>query len=142
MQIFIPYKSPLACAMVLDTKRFNKQILETKQILTALSGHTKGYLNHPVTKMYASHQKWLRHYLKTFEMFQEGNIMLARIYSKKADMCRPKWMDDELCDQHKRRLHTKRPDLYPQWDYLGFSDENWYIVDGETRKYINGNLVK
>lgn len=124
MQVFIPHNSPLACAMVLDSKRFNKQILEVRQILTALSGHTKGYLNHPVTKMYASHQKWLRYYLKTFEMYQQGNKMLARIYSKKADMCRPNWMTDDLCDQHKRRLYTKRPDLYYQWEYLGTSNEN------------------
>lgn len=42
----------------------------------------------------------------------------------------------------KRRLFTKNPKHYKQWADLGFSDENWYFVDGEWRKYVNGKRIE
>lgn len=38
MQVFVPYKSPYQCAVALisDSKRFNKQIVELNQILKAI----------------------------------------------------------------------------------------------------------
>lgn len=140
MQIFIPYASPLTTAetMLKSSRRFNKQIQETRQILAAIYDPSKGYANHPVTKMYQNHTDWLKAYLKTFELVQSGNYFLATIYSLKADCCRPKWMTTELCDQHKRRLFTKNPVLYKQFSYLGTSLENWYVVNNKIVKYING----
>lgn len=41
----------------------------------------------------------------------------------------------------KRRLYTKDPKYYAVWSYLGTSDENWYFVDGEWRKYVNGKRI-
>lgn len=143
MQVFIPYASPFDTAMVLKgDKRFLKQIIETRQILAAIYDPSKGYANHPVTKMYTGHTKWLNLYLKTFELVRDNNLMLARFVSFCADQCRPKWMTDELCDQHKRRLYTKAPIKYPQFAEFGTSSENWYIVDGEIVKYINGKKLQ
>lgn len=143
MQVFIPYASPFETAMCMknDTKRFLKQIQETKQILSAIYDPTRGYANHPVTKMYKNHTQWLYLYLKVFELVRDNNIMLARFTSFCADKCRPEWMTGELCDQHKRRLHTKNPQRYPHWAHLGTSLENWYVVEGELKKYINGKII-
>ena len=44
----------------------------------------------------------------------------------------------EYYDQMKRRLYTKDKSWYSQWAHLGESVENWYFVDGEWRKYVNG----
>ena len=52
MQTFLPYADFAKCARVLDTKRLNKQILETYQILRAIKGRSKGWRNHPATKMW------------------------------------------------------------------------------------------
>lgn len=144
MQVFIPYASPYETAMVMrgDSRRFLKQIQETKQILAAIYDPTRGYANHPVTKMYTNHTRWLRLYLKTFQLVKDGNLMLARFVSFCADQCRPEWMNDELCNQHKRRLYTKAPARYPQFTKFGTSSENWYIVDGEIVKYINGKKLQ
>ena len=64
MQVFTPYDTPLECAHVLwnDKKRFNKQIIECRQILDAIDGKSKGWVNHPVVKMYKPHREWLLYY--------------------------------------------------------------------------------
>ena len=143
MQVFIPYASPYSTAMVMkgDSKRFNKQILETKQILAAIEDPTKGYANHPVTKMYAGHTDWLKLYLEVFELVRDGNHAEARIKSKQAYAVRPEWFSIALCNQHKRRLYTKNPVLYKCFKQYGTSLENHYVVDGVLKKYINGKIV-
>jgi hypothetical protein len=142
MQVFIPYASPFDTAMVLKgDKRFLKQIIETRQILAAIYDSSKGYANHPVTKMYTGHTKWLSLYLKTFELVRDNDLMLARFTSFCADRCRPKWMTDELCDQHKRRLYTKNEKHYKDFTHLGTSLENHYVVNGEVVRYVNGKKL-
>jgi hypothetical protein len=122
-------------------RRFLKQIQETKQILAAIYDPTRGYANHPVTKMYKNHTEWLYLYLKVFELVRDNNLFLARFTSFCADKCRPEWMTDELCDQHKRRLYTKAPHRYSQFAELGESLENWYVVENTLKKYINGKII-
>ena len=142
MQVFIPYASPFDTAMVLKgDRRFLKQIQETRQILAAIYDPTRGYANHPVTKMYKNHTEWLNLYLQTLELVRDGNLFLAEVKSQQADVVRPEWMTGELCDQHKRRLHTKNPQRYPYWAHLGTSLENWYVVENILKKYINGKII-
>lgn len=143
MQVFIPYASPFYTAICMknDTRRFLKQIQEARQILSAISDPTRGYANHPVTKMYKDHTDWLNVYLRVFEFVRSNNLFLAWSSSLFADKIRPEWMTGELCDQYKRRLFTKAPHKYPQFAELGESLENWYIVSGELKKYINGKII-
>lgn len=149
MQIFVPYKSPLECAETLwnDHRRFYKQIIECKQILDAIDGVGKGWFNHPVTKMYREHKEWLYKYMLCLKYYREfkNNIRAmtaSERFSDEAYYIRPPFLTDEFCDQHKRRLFTKAPDLYPQFEEYGTSEENWYFVDGELLKYVNGKRIK
>ena len=41
----------------------------------------------------------------------------------------------------KKRLFTKNNIHYKQWAELGESQENWYFVNEEWRKYINGKRI-
>ena len=50
-------------------------------------------------------------------------------------------MAEELCDQHERRLYIKSTELYPQFASYGTSEENWYVLDGDTIKYLNGKKL-
>ena len=143
MQVFVPYSSPIDVARCLsnDPRRLAKQITEADQILDAIRGKTK-WSNHPVVKMYAHFTPWLWYYRETLNAYRNGDTRTARHLSHQCDTTfKPPFLTDELCDQHKRRLYTKAPKLYPQFATLGTTEENWYVVDGEIVKYIKGKKI-
>lgn len=156
MQIFVCYPEPLKVAKVMwsDKKRFNKQIIECRQILDAIVGVGKGWFNHPVVKMYKPYKDWLVYYLNCFISYrnfmnaenfsdeEEYYLREAYLMSMFAGDYRPPFLTEEFCDQHKRRLYTKSPELYSQFAKYGKSDINYYYVDGELLKYKNGKRIK
>lgn len=102
--------------------------------------------------MYKDHKEWLEFYLYCFEAYRNskksdnctdrvGFMIEAHFYSDKADKICPSFLNDEFCDHHKRRLYTKAPELYPQFAKYGKSDINFYVVDGELLKYVNGKRI-
>lgn len=80
--------------------------------------------------------------MQCLEQFVMGRVYTPQEYSKFADLCRPPFHTQDYYDQMKRRLYTKDKEHYKQWAHLGESDENWYFVDGEWRKYVNGKRVE
>jgi hypothetical protein len=140
MQVFI-IGTPLETAMALDSKRLRKQIIECRQILDALNSKT-AWSNHPCVLQYRGHRKWLYEYMQCLEQFVMGRVYTPQEYSKFADLCRPPFHTQDYYDQMKRRLYTKDKEHYKQWAHLGESDENWYFVDGEWRKYVNGKRIE
>ena len=142
MQVFVPYPSPIDVAKCLDKKRLRKQIIECDQILKAITGESKAWKNHPVVKMYLHNSAWLKFYRDCLLSFQDGYLDWAQDRSDYADqLFRPPFLTKSFCDQHKRRLYTKAPELYPQFATYGKSEENWYFVDGRLRRYVNGKEV-
>lgn len=143
MQVFI-IGTPIATARALDRKRLNKQIIECQQILDALNG-AKAWSNHPCVLQYRGYEKWLEHYLSCLTLYKH-NVSIVSIHatvcSNLAQLCKPEWHTTEYFDQMKRRLYTKDPEHYKQWAHLGTSEENWYFVDEEWRKYINGKRIE
>ena len=143
MQVFVPFPSPIEVAKCLDKKRLNKQVIESRQILNAIDGTSNGWKNHPIVKMYKGNTNWLSNYTRTLFYYGHGKKLLARLYSDQADKYfRPSFLTEEFCNQHKRRLFTKSPSLYPQFEVFGTSEENWYILDGKLVKYQNGKRLK
>ena len=141
MQVFVPYPEPFKVVECLDRTRRWKQFAEVKQILDAIEGRSNGWKNHPITKMWTPYKEWLRCYRNCFDMWFSGNNVMARSWSEEADFIRPSFLTEAFCDQHKSRLFTKAPVLYPQFAEYGKSDENWYFVDGKIVKYINGKRI-
>lgn len=142
MQVFI-VGSPLetARAMAGDTRRYNKQIIEVRQILDALNG-AKAWSNHPCVLQYRGYEKWLEIYkgiLMSYKKCEFGTAILSSMY---ADNYRPDWHTQEYYDQMKARLFTKNPQHYAQFAEYGTSDYNLYYVDGEWRKYVNGKRIE
>ena len=140
MQVFI-VGSPLETARALDPKRLRKQIIECRQILDALNG-AKAWSNHPCVLQYRGYEEWLEIYrgiLMSYEKCEFGTAILSNMY---ADRYHPDWHTQEYYDQMKRRLYTKDPEHYKQWAHLGESNENWYFVDDEWRKYVNGKRIE
>lgn len=62
MQTFLPYEDYSASARVLDYRRLGKQRVEAWQILRALTGASRGWVNHPATKMWRGHEHQLALY--------------------------------------------------------------------------------
>ncbi len=142
MHVFVRYKSFIDVAKCLDKRRLRKQIIECNQILKAIYGESKAWANHPVVNMYRPYIQFLAAYSDTLWAFQNGCDYWVQGLSELADAHRPPFLTDSFCDQHKRRLYTKAPELYPQFAELGTSDENWYFVDGRIIKYKDGKQIK
>lgn len=140
MQVFI-IGTPLETATALDNHRLNKQIIECQQILDALNG-AKAWSNHPCVLQYRGYEKWLEHYLSCLTLYKHNATIHAKVCSDLAQMCKPEWHTTEYFDQMKRRLYSKNPEHYKQWSHLDKSDINWYFVDKEWRKYINGKRIE
>jgi hypothetical protein len=143
MQVFIPFSSPIQVAKILDSKRRNKQIIECKQILKAINGTNEAWKNHPVVKMYSSEKskRWLYNYMLCLDAYNRDDINLMNYCGTLADRNKPDFINDKLCDQHKRRLYTKDPIFYSSFAKFGKSEDNWYIVNGEKLIYRNGKLI-
>lgn len=141
MQVFVCYPEPIRVAECLDRLRLTKQVIEARQILNSIDGLSKSWKNHPVCLMYREHREWLYNYMCCMDCYLKGLYDYAKYWSDKADEIIPSFITDEMVTQHKRRLYTKNPDHYKQFAEYGKSDENWYCIDGEIVKYINGKRL-
>jgi hypothetical protein len=148
MQVFI-IGTPLATAMALDRRRLNKQIIECQQILDALRGKS-AWRNHPCVLQYRGYEEWLVYYFNVLVNYRRyaiglrdtNYLGLACIEDMMAKKLTPPFHTQEYFDQMRRRLYTKDHEHYRQWAELGESACNWYFVDGEWRKYINGKRIE
>lgn len=61
MQTFLPF-ADIASVHLLDNQRLGKQRVEAWQILRALSGQSKGWVNHPAVRMWRGHEGLLARY--------------------------------------------------------------------------------
>jgi hypothetical protein len=79
MQTFLPSPSFEMSALALDKARLGKQRVEAYQILRALEGKSKGWTNHPATKMWRGYERALRQYLRImiFEWMARGYKYVA-----------------------------------------------------------------
>jgi Pyrimidine dimer DNA glycosylase len=133
MQVFMSEYTFEDSAKVLDNKRLVKQLLEGRQILAALAGQTKGWRNHPATKMFEGYELALYGYLYCIvkEMDARGykyennwnEIVRLRDYFDREDgYSNPPWFVDRatlhsVVTTHRRSLYNKAPELYPQYEY-------------------------
>lgn len=140
MQVFI-VGSPLETAMALDPKRLRKQIIECRQILDALNGNS-AWSNHPCVLQYREYKTWLQYYTRCLECYSQGFPSTPMWYSEHSFVYQPRFHTQAYYNQMKRRLYTKDKEHYKQWAHLGESQENWYFVDGEWRKYVNGKRIE
>lgn len=133
MQTFLSEPTFEASAAVLDSKRLNKQLLEGRQILAALAGETKGWVNHPATKMWRGYEAALGSYLAAVaeECDKRGikteanwNTILTIMDSQgwfAQEMVMPPWWDengtemDRIVYTHRTALYHKDPVHY--WEY-------------------------
>lgn len=130
MQTFLPYKSFIQSAQVLDSKRLNKQILEGYQILKVLNNPDPraAWRNHPAAKMWQGHEASLYEYIMAMadeadvrgiktDKNRENLKVLRNVTQKFWGTDKPEWLDNSikinrLTESHRANLYRKDPEFY------------------------------
>ena len=121
MQTFLPEMTFTASAQALDNKRLGKQRVEVLQLLRALSGESKGWVNHPACKMWRGYELSLIGYglIVCDEWVGRGfkdscYDKILQFEKKFADASgyRPQWLNIEFITAHRSNLIRKNPDYY------------------------------
>jgi hypothetical protein len=124
MQTFLPYNDFQKSAKVLDNKRLGKQRVECKQILRALSGETKGWVNHPATRMWRGHEAALCEYAIAIctewrsRGFNDSLLAYFQEALKNFPACDlPAWLNEGISASHRSNLLRKNAQYYSQFDW-------------------------
>jgi hypothetical protein len=121
MQTFLPYPDFAASAEVLDYRRLGKQRVETYQLLRAINGETKGWVNHPAAVMWRGFESALAYYGTVIcrEWIQRGykDTMLERLeqlwVQHGKNLVMPPWMgNSDFHRSHQSNLVRKFPEFY------------------------------
>lgn len=121
MQTFLPYADFKETARVLDYRRLGKQRVEAWQILRAMNGLTRGWTNHPATKMWNGFESALCHYAIDIcdEWVRRGykDTMTVRFQEHLQTINEPfelpAWIGNkQFHDSHKSNLIRKDPEFY------------------------------
>lgn len=120
MQTFLPYPDFKESARVLDRQRLGKQRVECYQIYRALQGLTKGWVNHPATRMWRGYEDALlcycAHVCQEWESRGYTNNML--IYHYEVFRADPPWLGDpNFHASHRSNLLRKDPAHYGQFGW-------------------------
>lgn len=121
MQTFLPYSDFEKSVKVLDYRRLGKQRVESFQVLNILLGRTesKGWVNHPVTKMWRGYEEALKLYqnITITEWIERGynnNMSFETVNADK--LMFPFWLGDERVHRsHRSNLLRKDFNYYSQY---------------------------
>ena len=120
MQTFLPYPDFKKSVEVLDYKRLGKQRVETFQVLNILLGRTdtKGWINHPVTKMWRGYEPALQMYQNytISEWIKRGYKNTMQFENILIEARMPSWLGDErLHKSHRSNLLRKDWEYYSEF---------------------------
>ena len=153
MQTFLPYKDFKRSLQSLDYRRLGKQRVEAHQVLNVLLERTKtkGWRNHPITKMWRGYEKALQLYFNL--CIDEWDSRGYNNYMEKetivGEVIYPPWVGNELFHlSHRANLLRKDIVYYrahgweedPNHPYAWFDTEKneWYLqmVGTGKRNYL------
>ena len=136
MQTFLPYSDFRKSMKVLDWRRLGKQRVEAHQILNVLleRTETKGWRNHPITKMWDGYENLLKHYFNICveEWMERGYNNNMNFEPIEGDIKYPDWLGDELFhSSHRANLLRKDLEYYSQFEWEEDSENPyaWYDID-------------
>lgn len=118
MQTFLPYPNFEQSAKVLDRQRLGKQRVE---VLTLLKG---GWKNHPASKMWHGHERYLALYGMAIcdEWISRGYKDTCRekikFYFERQSGSPPPWLGrEDFHASHRSNLLRKSPDYYGKFGW-------------------------
>lgn len=121
MQTFLPYPDFIQSVKVLDYRRLGKQRVETFQVLNVLLERTstKGWRNHPVTRMWAGYEEALKLYqnftiLEWIDRGYNNNMKFEQVDHK--SVLFPSWFgNDAFHRSHRSNLLRKDYEYYSEY---------------------------
>lgn len=125
MQTFLPHKSFKESARALDYRRLGKQRVETWQIIQAMNGKTKGWVNHPATVMWRKYEfaltvygivickEWIARGYKD-SMLERFELHLEQLKQRKLFFEFPAWLGGQIHKTHQSNLLRKNPEYYKE----------------------------
>ena len=141
MQTFVPENSFSNSVRVLDRQRLGKQRVETLQIMNALAGKSRGWTNHPATRMWRGYEAALLEYQRCTVMewkargykdtcWEKTVAVFNENFSHQKCVKIPHWWgDNRVHDSHKSALVFKDPvwynTIYP--DVVGEYNYYWPV---------------
>ena len=157
MQTFLPYKSYRESLKSLDYRRLGKQRVEAMQILNVLLGRTetKGWSNHPITKMWKGYENALKQYHNECidEWIGRGYNNNMEYETIEGDIVYPNWLGNDLFhSSHRANLLRKDREYYSKFMWTEDSEspyawfdtekEQWYLQQVGTgiREYLCGGI--
>lgn len=124
MQTFVPATSMYRCAGILDVKRLGKQRVEVLQLLNAIHGKSKGWVNHPAAVMWRENVNGLIAYgaamCQTWTALGYKDTCNDKILAFGTPMFDdlPTWWGDErVHSSHRANLLRKDPDWYGRFGW-------------------------
>jgi hypothetical protein len=138
MQTFVPLGTDFqGTAKVLDRQRLGKQRVEGLQILNALTGRSKGWVNHPAVKMWKGYEPALIQYVVAMcdEWVSRGykdtcrDKVLSIGKALPSAVTNPPWLDDpEVQLSHRSNLVRKLPEHYGEiWEVPNDLPYKWVV---------------
>jgi len=120
VQTFLPYSDFEWSAKILDRQRLGKQRVEAYQILRALAGVSKGWVNHPATRMWSGSETTLIAYTVTvcreWQLRGYKDSVLDKVLSMRGQFPGgpvPSWLGDpQVHLSHQSNLVRKFPEHY------------------------------
>ena len=115
MQTFLPLPEMGRSVRCLDYRRLGKQRVEALQILNALRGKSKGWTNHPATKMWRGYEAALAFYKDLCIEERQRRGYINTMQKEKSHRCirLPEWFGrEEFHASHRSNLLRKDPEFY------------------------------
>jgi hypothetical protein len=158
MQTFVPFANFIKSAVILDSKRLNKQLLEGRQIYNILAKRqeTGAWVNHPAVKMWRGYDMALYEYLgavkqecdfrniatqKNWDAIEK--IHESNWYRGDSVVMPPWWGDERVHQSHRNNLYRKDPEYYVEFNedkFVSCCEKCNYFWPTHTLMY-NANLI-
>lgn len=135
MQTFLPYANFRKSVSVLDRQRLGKQRVEAQQILNALQGKSKGWTNHPATRMWRGYEPALMQYMEcAIDEWTARGYNNSMTVTVPASVVLPPWIGDErIHASHRSNLIRKDPVHYGSFGWSEGPDVPYHWPTGEAK---------
>lgn len=134
MQTFMPYPDFQQSLASTDYRRLGKQRVEGKQLITAIEGGSKGWVNHPAAVMWRNYLPALKAYTNAAiqEWVARGYNNTMPLYDVPESYEMPWWMGfDKFHQSHQSNLYRKDANYYT--GFAGVGADQPYVWPCQTK---------